>query len=120
MPSRAGLSGVRVWQVLLTTYAVCGVLSTVAGILLVGYTNAAGLNLATPYLLQSVAAVVIGGTSILGGSGGCAGTILGALVLTALDSLLAILNVSQAGKQMPYGAIVLGLARIYARTAEAE
>jgi ribose transport system permease protein len=119
-PLACHLAGVRVWQVLLTTYALCGVLSTIAGILLVGYTNAADLNLATPYLLESVAAVVIGGTSILGGSGGYAGTILGALILTTLDSLLTILNFSQAAKQMLYGAIVLALAWIYAGTSEGE
>jgi ribose transport system permease protein len=119
-PLACRLAGIRVWQVLLLTYVLGGVLSAIAGILLVGYTNAADLNLATPYLLQSVAAVVIGGTSILGGSGGYTGTILGALILTVLDSLLTILNVSQAGKQMLYGAIVLGLAWIYARTALAE
>jgi len=119
-PLACHLSGVRVWQVLLTTYVLCGVLSTIAGIMLVGYTNAADLNLATPYLLESVAAVVIGGTSILGGSGGYAGTILGALILTVLDSLLTILNFSQAAKQMIYGAIVLALAWIYARTSGGE
>ena len=101
-----------------TTYALCGGLGTVAGILLVGYANAADLNLATRYLLQSVAIVVVGGTPILDGSRGCAGTILGALILTVLDSLLTILH--QAGKQMLRGAIVLGLAWIYARTADAQ
>jgi ribose transport system permease protein len=118
-PLACQLAGVRVWQVLLVTYVLGAMLSTLAGLLLVGYTNAADLNLATPYLLPSVAAVVIGGTSILGGSGGYAGTILGALILTVLDSLLTILDISQAGKQMLYGGIVLGLACVYARTAEA-
>jgi ribose transport system permease protein len=65
--------------------------------------------------------VVIGGTSIFGGLGGYAGTILGALILTVLDSLLTILNASQAVRQMIYGTIVLALAAIYARaTAGAE
>ena len=63
----------------------------------------------------SVAAVVIGGTSIFGGLGGYAGTILGALILTVLDSLLTILNASQAARQIIYGLIVLALAAIYAR-----
>ena len=117
-PLACRLSGVRVWQVLLGAYIISGVLSTIAGVLLVGYTNAADLNLATPYLLPSVAAVVIGGTSILGGRGGYGGTILGALILTVLDSLLTILNISQAGKQMLYGAIVLGLAWLHTRASE--
>lgn len=119
-PLACRLAGVRVWQVLVAVYALCGLLSAVAGILLVGYTNAADLNLATSYLLPSVAAVVIGGTSILGGSGGYAGAILGALILTVLDSLLTLLNASQAIKQMLYGAIVLALAWVYARASSGE
>jgi len=115
-PVAARLAGVRVWQVQLFVYAACGVLSALAGVLLVGFNNAADLGIATPFLLPSVAAVVIGGTSIFGGLGGYAGTILGALILTVLDSLLTILNASQAIRQMLYGFIVLALAAIYART----
>jgi ribose transport system permease protein len=114
------LAGVRTWQVLLAVYALCGLLSAAAGILLVGFNDAADLGIATPFLLPSVAAVVIGGTSIFGGVGGYAGTILGALILTVLDSLLTILNASQAVRQMLYGLIILALAAIYARAASAD
>ena len=114
------LAGVRTWQVLLAVYALCGALSAAAGILLVGFNDAADLGIATPFLLPSVAAVVIGGTSIFGGVGGYAGTILGALILTVLDSLLTILNASQAVRQMLYGLIILALAAIYARAASAD
>ena len=58
---------------------------------------------------------MIGGTSIFGGVGGYAGTILGALILTVLDSLLTILNASQATRQILYGLIILALAALYAR-----
>ena len=115
-PVACRLAGVRVWQVLLFVYALCGVLSALAGVLLVGFNNAADLGIASPFLLPSVAAVVIGGTSIFGGLGGYSGTILGALILTVLDSLLTILNASQAVRQILYGFIVLALAAIYART----
>jgi ribose transport system permease protein len=114
-PVACRLAGVRIWQPLLFVYALCGLLSAAAGILLVGFNNAADLGIAGPFLLPSVAAVVIGGTSIFGGLGGYAGTILGALILTVLDSLLTILNASQAVRQMLYGLIVLALAAIYAR-----
>jgi ribose transport system permease protein len=114
-PVASRLGGVRVWQVLLFVYAMCGLLSAAAGILLVGFNNAADLGIGAPFLLPSVAAVVIGGTSIFGGLGGYAGTILGALILTVLDSLLTILNASQAVRQVLYGLIVLALAAIYAR-----
>ena len=90
-------------------------LAATSGVLLVGFNNAADLGIGSPFLLPSVAAVVIGGTSIFGGLGGYAGTILGALILTVLDSLLTILNASQALRQIIYGLIVLALAAIYAR-----
>jgi ribose transport system permease protein len=114
-PVACRLAGVRIWQPLLFVYAACGALSALAGTLLVGFNNAADLGIAGPFLLPSVAAVVIGGTSIFGGLGGYAGTILGALILTVLDSLLTILNASQAARQILYGLIVLALAAIYAR-----
>jgi ribose transport system permease protein len=118
-PVACRLAGVRVWQPLLFVYAACGLLSAAAGILLVGFNNAADLGIAGSFLLPSVAAVVIGGTSIFGGFGGYAGTILGALILTVLDSLLTILNASQATRQILYGLIVLALAAIYARATSA-
>jgi ribose transport system permease protein len=118
-PVASRLAGVRIWQVLLVVYALCGMLAAAAGILLVGFNNAADLGIGSPFLLPSVAAVVIGGTSIFGGLGGYAGTILGALILTVLDSLLTILNASQAIRQIIYGLIVLALAAIYARATSA-
>ena len=115
-PVASELAGIRTWQVLLPVYGLCGLLSAVAGILLAGYTGGVDTNLGTQYLLPSVAAVVIGGTSILGGSGGYSGTIIGVLILTVLESLLTLANISEAFRQVLYGAIVLGLAWIYART----
>jgi ribose transport system permease protein len=119
-PVATRLAGVRNWQVLLAVYALCGLLSAAAGILLVGFNNAADLGIGSPFLLPSVAAVVIGGTSIFGGLGGYAGTVVGALILTVLDSLLTILDATQAVRQILYGLIVLALASIYARATSAE
>ncbi len=109
------LSGVRVWPVLLTAYALCGVLAAIAGIILVGGTNASNLSLADSYLLPSVAAVIIGGTSIFGGRGGYSGSIVGALILTVLTSLLTLLDVIEPVKQILYGTIILAMAAAYAR-----
>jgi ribose transport system permease protein len=113
-PIACRLAGVRVWQVLLATYILCSLLAAVGGVLYVGVINAADLQLVSPYLLPSVAAVVIGGTSIFGGIGGYSGTILGAIILVVLDSLLTLLDASQAVKQILYGLIILGLAWLYA------
>ncbi len=116
-PIACRLAGVRTWQVLLVTYVLCGMLAAVGGILLVGLTNAADLSLASSYLLPSVAAVVIGGTSIFGGLGGYSGTIMGAIILTVLDSLLTLLDAAQSLKQILYGLIILALAWLYAASA---
>jgi ribose transport system permease protein len=115
-PLAVRLAGTRSWQLLLATYALCGLCAAIGGLLLVGLTNAADLGLATSYLLPSVAAVVIGGTSIFGGLGGYSGTIFGALILTVLDSFLNLLDVAQSWRQILYGAIILALAALYART----
>jgi ribose transport system permease protein len=69
-------------------------------------------------LLPSVAAVVIGGTSIMGGMGNYTGTVMGTLILTVLSYLLATINSSEAVKQMIYGGIVLALAWVYSSISE--
>ena len=112
------LAGIRVWQVLVVDYVLCGLLAALAGLVLVGSTNAADLSLADVYLLPSVAAVVIGGTSIFGGRGGYAGSIVGALILTVLNSLLTLLDAPEPIKQILYGAIILLLAAVYTRLTE--
>jgi len=109
------LAGVRVWQVQIAVYTLAGLLAAVAGILLAGRTGAVDLQLASTFLLPSVAAAVIGGTSIFGGTGSYVGTILGALILSVLNSLLTFLNVGQAVQQIVYGSIVLVLAWGYAQ-----
>ena len=112
------LAGVKVWQVQVTTYVMCAVLGGIGGIILGGQSGAVALSLANSFLLPSVAAVVIGGTSIMGGIGGYKGTMMGTLILTLLSSLLTTINSSEAVKQMIYGAIVLALAWTYAKISE--
>jgi ribose transport system permease protein len=109
------LSGVRVWQVLLADYVLCGLFAAAAGLVIVGGTNNADISLAEVYLLPSVAAVIIGGTSIFGGRGGYAGSIVGALILTVLNSLLTLLDAPEPIRQILYGAIILILATAYTR-----
>ena len=73
------------------------------------------MTLADSYVLPSVAAAVIGGTSILGGRGGYAGTIVGALILTVLTSLLTALGFPEAVRQILFGAIIVVVAAAYTR-----
>jgi ribose transport system permease protein len=119
-PVACRLAGVRVWQVLLAVYVICSLLAAVAGILLAGRSGSVDLQLASNFLLPSVAAAVIGGTSIFGGAGGYAGTILGALILGVLESMLTLLDAGESVKQILYGAIVLALAWLYARVTVGE
>ena len=109
------LAGVRVWRLLFIGYVICALLASLAGFVLVGHTNSADLSLASTYLLPSIAAVIIGGTSIFGGSGGYSGTIIGALILTVLDGLLTLLDSPEPIKQIFYGAIIFVLAAAYSR-----
>ena len=111
----ARLAGIRVWRVEVAVFAMCALLAATAGILVGGRSGAVDLQLANSYLLPSVAAAVIGGTSILGGVGGFGGTILGALILTVLDTLLVRLNVAESLRQMLFGLILLALASAYVR-----
>jgi ribose transport system permease protein len=118
-PIAARLSGARAWQVLVVLYVISAILAAVAGILISGLTNVASVNLADTYVLPSVAAAVIGGTSIMGGRGGYGGTIVGALILTLLGSLLGTLGFQEAWRQVLFGAIIVAVAAAYVRvTAE--
>jgi ribose transport system permease protein len=114
----ARLSGVRIWQVLLALYVLSAVLAGLAGLILTGVTNSASATLADRYLLPSVAAAVIGGTSIFGGRGGYSGTIVGALILTVLTSLLTVLQMPEPVRQILFGAIILAVAAAYTRITE--
>ncbi len=114
-PIAARLSGVRGWQVLIVLYVVSALLAAVAGFLISGLTNTTSVSLADSFVLPSVAAAVIGGTSIFGGRGGYAGTVVGALILTVLSSLLSSLGYPEAVRQILYGAIIVAVAAAYSR-----
>jgi ribose transport system permease protein len=114
-PIACRLAGVRIWQVLLAVYVLSAVLAALGGLLFSGISGSVGPDQTNAYLLPSVAAAVIGGTSILGGVGGYTGTILGALILTVLNRLLLTLDTTEAFRQILYGLIVLALAWVYVR-----
>ena len=115
-PVGVRLSGVRVWQVHLVVYTLAGILAGIGGIMLLGRVGAVDLRLAFNFLLPSVAAAVIGGTSIFGGVGTYSGTIMGALILSVVQSMLLFLQTGQAVQNIVYGGIVLGLSWLYATT----
>ena len=114
-PVAARLSGARAWQVLIVLYVISSLLAAIAGLLLSGLTNTASVSLADTSVLPSVAAAVIGGTSIMGGRGGYAGTIVGALILTVLTALLTVLGLPEPTRQVLFGAIIVVVAAAYTR-----
>jgi ribose transport system permease protein len=114
-PVAARLSGARSWQVLVVLYVISALLAAIAGFLVAGLTNTASVTLVESSLLPSVAAAVIGGTSIFGGRGGFGGTIVGALILTVLTALLTVLGLPEPTRQILFGAIIVIVAAAYAR-----
>jgi ribose transport system permease protein len=109
----------KAWQVLIVLYTISALLAGVTGLLLSGLTNTASVSLANSSLLPSVAAAVIGGTSIMGGRGGYGGAIVGALILTVLAALLTVLGLPEPSRQIVFGSIIVVVAAAYTRvTAE--
>jgi ribose transport system permease protein len=103
----ARLSGIRIERVRLITYAISGVASAFGGIVLAGYVGTTYLEIGAPYLFTSIAAVVVGGASILGGRGTYWGTVAGALTLTVLSALLPLFHLSTADLDIVYGVVIL-------------
>lgn len=114
-PVAARLAGARSWQVLILLYVISALMAAIAGFLYAGLTNVASVTLVDSAVLPSVAAAVIGGTSILGGRGGYSGTIVGALILTVVTSLLSSLGYPEAVRQVLFGAIIVAVAAAYTR-----
>jgi ribose transport system permease protein len=113
------LSGIIYSQVIIALYVLSSLLAGIAGLLYVGLIKApSSLSLAEPLLLPSVAAAVVGGTSIFGGRGGYTGTIVGALILTVLTTLLTILQMPEGSRRILFGAIVLLVTAAYLRIIE--
>jgi len=114
----ARLSGVRVWQVHFTLYTLSSLIAGVTGLLYLGQIKTASLSLALPLDLPSVAAAVIGGTSIFGGRGGYGGTIVGALILTVLTSMLTLMQIPEGGRRILFGLIILAVTALFIRLTE--
>lgn len=115
----ARLSGVLYAQVIIALYAASSLLAGITGLLYVGLIKApSSLSLADPLLLPSVAAAVVGGTLIFGGRGGYTGTIVGALILTVLTTLLTILQMPEGARRILFGLIVLLVTAAYLRIVE--
>jgi ribose transport system permease protein len=103
----ARLSGVKVERVRMTAYVASAVFAALAGFLLASFSGGAALNMGQPYLLTSIAVVVIGGTSVAGGDGNVPGLWGAALFLFLLSAMLNTFGVGEGVKQILTGAIVI-------------
>ncbi|MFD7386918.1 substrate-binding domain-containing protein [Streptomyces sp. NPDC059852] len=108
----ARLSGLRVKRQKLAIYALSGVFAAVAGVVLASRLSSAQPQAADGYELDAIAAVVIGGASLAGGTGKASGTLIGALILAVLRNGLNLLNVSAFWQQVVIG-VVIALAVLF-------
>jgi ribose transport system permease protein len=112
-PRALFLAGAPVDRVIVGVFSLAGFMSSLGGLLLVGYANQAYQGMGDSYLMPVIAAVVLGGTSILGGSGSYPGTFVGAIFITLLSSVLSLMQIQDAVRQIVFGAIILIMLAIH-------
>jgi ribose transport system permease protein len=105
----ARLSGINVWAVLLFVYGMSGLLAGLGGVMQAARLYAAnGLQLGQSYELDAIAAVILGGTSFVGGIGSIWGTLIGALIIAVLTNGLILLGVTDVWQYIVKGAVIIG------------
>jgi ribose transport system permease protein len=109
---RAMIPELGIW---ILVFGLSAVTAAATGILLLGFTGGGYAGVGQPYLFTTLAAVVIGGTSLVGGRGGYGLTILGVLILTVLQTILAGFSLSAAAQEAILGAIIVPMVALYAR-----
>ena len=109
------LSGVVTSRVLVKAFVISGLCSAGAGILLAGRLDQSYQGMGDEYLLPAVAAVVLGGTNILGGRGTYLGTVAGVLLITLLTSVLAVMQMPEASRRIIYGGVIIAMLLINGR-----
>ena len=108
-PEAARLAGIKVWAVLLFVYCASGLLSGLGGVMAAARLYAAnGLQLGMSYELDAIAAVILGGTSFVGGTGSILGTLIGALIIAVLTNGLILMGVSDIWQYIVKGLVIIG------------
>lgn len=103
----AQYSGMNTLFILISSYVLSGLCASIGGVILAARANAADSTMASPYVLQTVAAVVVGGTSLLGGEGGLIGTVIGSLVLVMITNIMNILMIDANWQNLVIGISIL-------------
>jgi ribose transport system permease protein len=114
-PVAAQLALVNPTTIWTISFGISGFFAALAGVLLLGFTSGTLATVGDPYLFLSVGAVVVGGTSLVGGRGGYGGTLIGALLITVLDTILVGLGYSDAGRQLLIGVVIILAVSLFGR-----
>jgi ribose transport system permease protein len=101
------VSGINIDRTKLAVYTICGLTAAIGGFVLAGRLNSANALMAEAENLNSIAAVVIGGTNLFGGEGGVTGSLIGALIMGVLANGLNLLNVSAFWQRVVQGAVII-------------
>lgn len=105
--SATRLSGINVDRVKIAVYTLCGALSALAGLIVTSRLSSAQPTAGMGYELDAIAAVVVGGTSLMGGKGRIMGTLIGALIIGFLNNALNLLDVSSYYQMIAKAAVIL-------------
>lgn len=103
----ANYSAIDCLKTLLAAYAFCGFTGALGGIMMTARLNAADAGMSETYGLQIVAAVVMGGTSLLGGEGGVIGTVIGAIILTIIVNIMNIVGIDSNWQNFAIGIVII-------------
>jgi ribose transport system permease protein len=112
----AALSGISTPRVIVSVYVLSGISSVIGGMLLSGFSGQSYVSMGDPYLLLSLAAVMVGGASVTGGKGLYVGTVGGAVILQAISTMLAGTTLPNSVQDIVYAAAIL-VAVVLARVA---
>jgi len=111
----ATLAGVNTGRIWIGAFVLSAVASAVVGMLLTGFTGAGDAGVGTPYLFLTIAAVLVGGTSLVGARGDYWRTVLGAIILTLITTVLVGHGAGQATQEILFGVLILAFVGVYGR-----
>jgi ribose transport system permease protein len=103
----ARVVGLPIEALTIVAYGISGLCAGIAGLLLAGYSSSATLDMGDPFLMPTIAAVVIGGACVTGGRGLYFGTFAGAIFLSALSTIITVLSLSQGWRNIIQGGIII-------------
>jgi ribose transport system permease protein len=114
----AYLSGISTGRVVTTCFLISGLTSALGGVMLAGRLDQSYQGMGDEYLLPAVAAVVLGGTNILGGRGSYIGTVAGVLMISLLTSMLSVMQMPEASRRIIYGIVIIAMLLVNSRGAD--